>query len=314
MYIGIDLGGTNIAIGLCDVNGKIVCSKSIPTPKDPAEIIKSMALLSGEVVESGGYKISDVKAVGIGCPGTINTSNGTVVYANNIAMDHVPMTDIFRTYLDLPVNIENDANAAAFGEYVTCGENVDSFIFITLGTGVGGGVITDGKLLRGFNYAGGEIGHFTLIYNGEPCTCGQRGCFESYASVTALIRQTKEAMKEHPESMMHEWVREHGSVNGRTSFSCAALGDKTAIAVRDQYIEYVAAGICSTINIFQPQVLAIGGGISREGSVLLDPIKEYLKKNDYNKFMPKTELKIATLFGDAGIVGAAMLAKQRFGE
>lgn len=314
MYIGIDLGGTNIAAGLCDENGKIIFSSSIPTNKDraPEEIIKDMAILAKEVATKEGCKLSEVKAVGIGCPGTIDTENGVVIYSNNIVMDHVPMSDIFRTHLDLPINLENDANAAAFGEYISCGDDIDSFILITLGTGVGGGVILDGKIWRGFNFAGGEIGHQTLIYGGEPCSCGKRGCFESYASVTALIRQTKEAIDKHPESSMKEWALEHGKINGRTSFSCAAAGDPVAISVRDQYIEYVAEGICSTINIFQPQILMIGGGISREGDLLLDPIKAYLEKYDYNKFMPKTDVKIATLFGDAGIVGAAMAAKQRF--
>ena len=315
MYIGIDLGGTNSAAGLCDGNGKIIFSQSIPTNKDraPEEIIKDMAILAKTVAAKGGCKLSEIRAVGIGCPGTIDTSSGVVVYSNNIVMDHVPMADIFRTHLDLPVNLENDANAAAYGEYITLGEGIESFILITLGTGVGGGVILDGKILRGFNFAGGEIGHQTLIYNGEPCSCGMNGCFEAYASVTALIRQTKKAMEEHPESKMNDWAREHGKVNGRTAFSCAADGDATAIAVRDQYIEYVAAGLCSTINIFQPQILAIGGGISREGDILLDPIRNYLAKYDYNKFMPKTDVRIASLFGDAGIVGAAMAAKQRFG-
>ena len=156
---------------------------------------------------------------------------------------------------------------------------------------------------------GGEIGHFTLVYNGEPCTCGQRGCFESYASVTALIRQTAEAMKEHPESMMHEWVRDHGSINGRTSFSCAALGDKTAIAVRDQYIEYVAAGICSTINIFQPQVLSLGGGVSNEGQSLIDDLLPLVRIESYGGGMVDElpEIRIAELGNDAGIYGAAAL-------
>ena len=312
MYIGVDLGGTNIAVGLVDDNGNIVATDSTPTIKERhySEIVADMAALAKKVTENAGYSISDVKGVGIGCPGTVNNDMGTVVYSNNIVMHNVPLAKEFRKHIDLPVNLENDANAAAYGEYIRYGENVPGFVFITLGTGVGGGMILDGKIWRGFNGAGAELGHTTLYHGGKPCTCGKFGCWEAYASVTALIEQTKEAIAAHPESMMREWAEKKGKVNGRTSFECAELGDKTAIAVRDQYLEYVAEGISSIVNILQPNILAIGGGISREGDTLLDPIKEYVYKYDYNKHMPKTDIRIAHLFGDAGIVGAAMSAKQ----
>ena len=255
-----------------------------------------------------------VAAVGIGCPGTIDKANGVVVYSNNIVMDHVPMAEEFRKYIDLPVYLENDANAAALGEYAVYGEGSDSFIFMTLGTGVGGGIILNGKVWSGFNGAGAEIGHQTLVFGGEPCTCGRRGCLEAYASVTALINQTKAAMEAHPESLMNEYAARNGKVNGRTSFECAKAGDPAAIAVRDRYIEYVAEGICSIVNILQPEILSIGGGISREGETLLAPIKEYFAHNDYNKHMKKTDIRIAKLFGDAGIVGAAKTAEAGMAE
>ena len=222
---------------------------------------------------------------------------------------HGLMAKEFRKHLNLPVFLENDANAAALGEYASCGENVDSFVFITLGTGVGGGIILNGKVWSGFNGAGAEIGHQSLVFNGKPCTCGRRGCLEAYASVSALIEQTKEAITEHPESIMNLWAKENGKVTGRTSFDCAKKGDEAAIAVRDLYIEYVAEGICSIVNVLQPEILAIGGGISREGDMLLDPIKQYFAVNDYNKHMKKTDIRIAKLFGDAGIVGAAKAAE-----
>lgn len=311
MYIGVDLGGTNIAVGLVDDNGKILHSASVPTLKerDWREIVRDMGELSLRVVKEAGYTLSQIKGVGIGCPGTIDNERGVVVYSNNIVMENVPLAEEFRKYVDLPVNLENDANAAAYGEFFTCGDGIDSFVFITLGTGVGGGIVLNGKLWRGFNGAGAEIGHQTLIYGGKLCTCGRKGCLESYASVTALISQTEEAIAAHPESMMKKWFEEKGKVTGRTAFECAAKGDPAAIAVRDRYIEYVAEGICSIVNVLQPQVLAIGGGISREGETLLGPIRAYFEKNDFNKFMPKTDIRIATLFGDAGIVGAAMAAK-----
>ena len=315
-YIGIDLGGTNIAVGLVDENANILHSDSTPTIKERhwSEIIRDMAALSEKVVADAGHTLEEVAAVGIGCPGTIDKANGVVVYSNNIVMDHVPMAAEFRKHIDLPVFLENDANAAALGEYAVYGEGADSFVFMTLGTGVGGGIILNGKVWSGFNGAGAEIGHQTLIYNGKPCTCGRRGCLEVYASVTALIQQTKDAMEEHPESMMHQWYKDHGKVNGRTAFECAKAGDPAAIAVRDRYIEYVAEGICSIVNVLQPEILSIGGGISREGDTLLDPIKAYFAVNDYNKHMKKTDLRIARLFGDAGIVGAAKAAEAGLAE
>ena len=315
-YIGIDLGGTNIAVGLVDENNKIIHSDSIPTLKERhwSEIIKDMAALSLKVLAESGHTLDEVKAVGIGCPGSIDKKNGVVVYSNNIVMDHVPMAEEIRKYIDLPVFLENDANAAALGEYAIYGEGVSSYVFMTLGTGVGGGIILDGKVWSGFNGAGAEIGHQSLVFGGKPCTCGRRGCLEAYASVTALIAQTKEAMAENPDSMMVKWAEDHGKVNGRTAFECAKAGDPAAIAVRDRYIEYVAEGICSIVNVLQPEILSIGGGISREGDTLLNPIKEYFAVNDYNKHMKKTDIRIARLFGDAGIVGAAKAAEAGLAE
>jgi glucokinase len=315
-YIGIDLGGTNIAVGLVDENNKIIHSDSVPTLKERhwSEIIKDMAALSLKVLSESGHTLDEVKAVGIGCPGSIDKKNGVVVYSNNIVMDHVPMAEEIRKYIDLPVFLENDANAAALGEYAIYGEGVSSYVFMTLGTGVGGGIILDGKVWSGFNGAGAEIGHQSLVFNGKPCTCGRRGCLEAYASVTALIAQTKEAMEQNPDSMMNKWAEEHGKVNGRTAFECAKAGDPAAIAVRDRYIEYVAEGICSIVNVLQPEILSIGGGISREGDTLLTPIKEYFAVNDYNKHMKKTDIRIARLFGDAGIVGAAKAAEAGLAE
>lgn len=265
-----------------------------------------MASIAERVVKESGHTMSEIEAVGIGCPGSIDKEHGVVVYSNNIVMHNATVADEFKKYLDLPVYLENDANAAALGEYAVCEDGLDSFVFMTLGTGVGGGIILDGKVWSGFNGAGAEIGHQSLVFGGEMCTCGKRGCLEAYASVTALISQTEAAMAAHPESAMNAWAEKNGKVSGRTAFECAKAGDAAAIEVRDRYIEYVAEGICSIVNVLQPRVLAIGGGISREGDTLLEPIKTYFEANDYNKHMPKTDIRIAKLFGDAGIVGAAM--------
>lgn len=314
MYIGIDLGGTNIAVGLVDESGKILSKSSTPTQatRPYKAIVKDMAMLSAEVAEAAGYSMKDVKAIGIGSPGTIDNENGVIVYTNNIPWKNTPLRAELQKHYDLPVNIENDANAAAYGEYAVNGGGVDSFVAITLGTGIGGGIVIDKKIYRGFNGAGAELGHFTLVHDGADCTCGKKGCWESYASVTALIRQTSEAILHHPDSMMTKAADEEGEVNGRTAFDAAKKGDPAAQTVVDAYLRYVADGIASMINIFQPEVLVIGGGISKEGDYLLNPIKEYVAQNVYSyqaDGLAQTEMKIATLFNDAGIIGAALAAK-----
>lgn len=310
MYIGIDLGGTNIAVGVVDENGKILATGSVPTQKERhfTAIVADMAALAKEVTKKAGLTPTDIKGAGIGCPGSVDSANGVVVYANNLKMEHAPVGAEFKKHWDIPVSLINDADAAAFGEFKMTAPDADSFVFMTLGTGVGGGVVINGKLMRGCNGAGGELGHFCVEVDGKPCTCGTKGCLECYASVTALIEQTKEKMADCPDSQMHEWVKEKGKVSGRTAFECAKLGDTAAIAVRDRYIHYVAVGVNSLINIFQPKIFAIGGGISREGDTLLTPIKDFVKENNYNKYMVQTDLRIATLFNDAGIIGAAFAA------
>ena len=311
-YIGVDLGGTNIAAGVVDENGKILVQDSTATLNERpyTEIVKDMANLCKKIIADAGLAESDIKAIGIGSPGSIDNENGVVVYANNLKMDHSPIAAELKKYINVPVNIENDANAAAYGEYVINGGGVDDFVFITLGTGVGGGVIINKKIYRGFNGAGGELGHITLVHDGEPCTCGNHGCWEAYASVTALIRQTEAAMKENPDSMMHEVAKKENKVSGKTAFIAAKNGDAAAQKVVDTYIGYVADGIMSVINIFQPEKLVIGGGISKEGDYLLKPIIRYVDKAGYNKYMKKTKISIATLFNDAGIIGAALAARK----
>lgn len=313
MYIGIDLGGTNIAAGLVDKKGKIISRASMPTLRERhwAEIVKDMVLLTHKVTSAAGKNLADIKVVGIGIPGNIDNENGVVVYTSNLNMENIPLAAEFRKHIDIPVNLENDANAAAFGEYFAGNAASDSFLMVTLGTGVGGGIVIKGKIFRGFNGAGGEIGHTVIHTDGEKCSCGRRGCYEAYASVTALINQTKKKMAECPESIMHQWVKENGPVNGQTAFDCSKKGDAAATLVRDTYIKYVAEGIVNMINIFQPETVVIGGGISREGDTLLNPIKSFVAKNEYNKHVPRTKIEIARLFNDAGIVGAAMAAKKQ---
>lgn len=312
MYIGIDLGGTNIAVGLVDESGKIIKKDSAPTRRERGyeEIVRDMASLARCVARESGHSMGEVKAIGIGSPGTVDNSRGMVVYANNLKMDHAPIAAEMRKYFDLPVNLENDANAAAYGEYVATGKNASSFVFMTLGTGVGGGIIMDGKIYRGFNGAGAELGHNTLIFGGERCNCGKRGCWEVYGSVTGLINQTEAAIEKHPDSLMARLKAERGTVDGRTAFDASRSGDEAAKAVVARYLEYVADGICSLVNIFEPEALLIGGGISKEGDYLLDPIKKYCEANWFCKTIRQTRIGTARLGNDAGIIGAALSENQ----
>ena len=310
-YIGIDLGGTNIAAGIVTEDGKIIASDSTPTlaEREYPEIVADMAMVCRRAAEKAGVDMKDIKAIGIGSPGSIDSENGVVLYANNLKFNNAPIAEELRKHIDIPVHIENDANAAAYGEYIANGRGAEHFVFITLGTGVGGGIIIDKKLYKGFNGIGGELGHMTLVHGGKMCSCGNPGCWESYASVTALISQTEEAIKKNPQSLMAKMAKENGEVSGRTAFNAAKEGDEAAKAVVKQYADYVASGLVSIINIFQPERIVIGGGISREGEYLIAPIREYCKKYGYNKKLEATQIQAATLFNDAGIVGAAMAAK-----
>ena len=309
MYLGIDLGGTNIAVGLVDDSPKVIADASCPTDagRPYQEIVKDMADLCNKVMAEGGATLNDIKGIGIGSPGSIDSANGVVLYANNLGWDHVPLrAELGKYFPNIPIGVENDANAAAYGEYVVNGNGSDSFVAITLGTGIGGGIVLDQKIYRGHNGSGGELGHTTLVFGGEPCTCGKPGCWEAYAAVTALIRQTKAAMEANPDSLMVKLAEDAGKVSGRTAFDAAKQGDSAAQQVVDTYIRYVAEGIVNVINIFQPETLVIGGGISKEGDYLLKPIQEYVNTYTYGGVEPRTKLMIATLFNDAGIIGAAL--------
>lgn len=315
MYLGIDLGGINIAVGLVDENGKIVKKDSVPTGKlrEASEIIADMAALCKKVTEDAGYTLADVSSIGIGSPGTPDVKEKCILYTNNIVnfVDVHIEKELQKYFPDMPVFLENDANAAAFGEKMAgAAKDLSNVIVMTLGTGVGGGIIIDGKIYAGFNHAGAELGHMIIKYDGKECTCGRRGCIEAYASVTALIEQTKEMMEKHPESKMHEIAKKSGEVNGRTSFDAAKMGDSAAQEVVKQYAQYVGLGVSDFINIFQPEAVVIGGGISKEGDYLLDPVREFVSNNTYgcnisNISSPK--IIAAQLGNDAGIIGAAML-------
>ena len=315
MYtIGIDLGGTNIVAGLVDEQYRILTSASVKTnlPREAEAIIDDMVALCHQVVADQGITMDDVAYVGVGCPGTCNVETGEVEYANNLGFAHLQLGTIMKEKLNKPVYIENDANAAALGEAKAgATKGAAKSVCITLGTGVGSGIVLDGKIYGGSNFAGGEIGHTVITVDGEPCTCGRRGCWETYSSATALIRQTKAAMEKDPDSLMWRLVDgDITKVEGRTSFDAAQQGDATAQAVVDRYAEYLACGLVNVINVFQPDIVCVGGGVCRQGENLLGPVRKMIQRDRYSKYCQKqTELCVAQLGNDAGIVGAACLGE-----
>ncbi len=309
-YIGVDLGGTNIAVGLVNEKCEIVHKGSVKTnlPRPAEDMLKSMAELILKVIDEAGVSMDEIKSVGIGSPGSCDCANGVLVYANNLGYENVSFKNEIQKYIDKPVYIENDANVAALAEYINTGKKMECFVAITLGTGVGGGVIMNGKIFSSFNGAGTELGHTVMVMDGEQCSCGRKGCWEAYASATGLIRQTKAEMEKSKDSLMWELCEGNlDKVGGRVAFNAAKSGDEAGKRVVDNYIRYVAEGITNMINIFQPEQLVIGGGVCGEGDYLLLPIIDYVAKHQYVKNLKTTEISIAKLGNDAGIIGAAML-------
>ncbi len=311
-YIGIDLGGTNIVAGVVDENYNIISKASTKTncPRPAQEIADDMAAMAIKAVKDAGLSMDDIQWVGVGTPGIANSETGIIEFSNNLGFENTPMAEYIKKHIDKPVYIENDANAAAYGEYVAgAAKGAKNAVCITLGTGVGGGIVIDGKIYSGSNFAGAEIGHTVISVDGPQCSCGRKGCFEVFSSATGLVRMTKEKMAECPDSKMHAVSAERGGkVSARTSFDSMRLGDQAAKEVVDFYIKCLAAGITNTINIFQPDVLCIGGGVCNEGDALLLPVKELVAKEVYTRNSPKnTEIVIAKLGNDAGLIGAAFL-------
>lgn len=314
-YIGVDLGGTNIVAGVVDESYKILAKASTKTncPRPAEEIVADMAKVALEAVKKADLTMDEIEWIGIGAPGIANSASGVIEYANNLGFEDVPMAKLMQSHIDKRVFVENDANAAAYGEYAAgAAKGTQNVVCITLGTGVGGGIIIDGKIYSGFNFAGAELGHAVIEVDGAPCTCGRKGCFEVYSSATGLIRMTKEAMEADKASKMWEMSAADGHVSARLAFDAMRAGDASAKAVVDKYIKYLAIGIANNINVFQPEILCIGGGVCNEGDALLVPLKEAIKNEVYTKRSENnTEIVIAKLGNDAGIIGAAFLGKAR---
>ena len=315
MYrLGIDLGGTNIVAGVVDKNYKIVakaeCKTAVPRPE--ADICDSMASVAVQAVEKAKISMDSIKSIGIGVPGAINPETGMVEYSANLFFHNWEIVKMMQERLNKKIVVENDANAAAYGEYLAgAAKGAKNALVITLGTGVGAGIIIDGKIYSGSNYAGAEMGHMVIVKDGKECACGRHGCWEAYASATGLINFTKDAiLREKPDYsyMLKLCDGDINNVNGMTAFKAMREGDELGKQVVDTYISYLSCGLVNAINIFQPDVLCLGGGISNEGEKLLAPLRTIIERERYTKHNNKqTLLCKCTLGNDAGIIGAAFL-------
>lgn len=312
LYIGVDLGGTNIAVGLVNEEGKILHKDSVPTliERGPEPIVRDMANLSLKVIKDAGYTVDDVKAIGVGVPGLAN-EDGVVIFCTNLKWHMVPVRKIMQEIIDKPVFIDNDATVAALAESVAgISAGVANSVFLTLGTGVGGGIVMNHKIFSGVHGVASELGHMSVKFDGNQCTCGAYGCWETYSSATALIRQGKEAVEGHPESLILQKVGgDMDKIDARCIIDSAREGDPIACKVYDQYIYYLAVGIVNIINCLDPEIIALGGGVSNAGDFLLEPLRKEVAKLVFYKDLPYARIEIATLKNDAGIIGSAMLGK-----
>ncbi len=309
MYtIGVDLGGTNIAVGLVDENHKIVARLSTPTNADRPydEIVKDIALTVQKLVNDNKISMDEIKYIGLGAPGILNNENGTITDNSNIHWENYPIREKLHKYIDKPIFLGNDANVATWAEYLNgCGNNTQNFLMLTLGTGVGGGMVFNGKLFTGSHSIGAEVGHFIFKAGGNKCGCGNHGCIEAYCSATALIKMALKDLDEHTESV----IAKEEMVSAKTVIEAAKAGDKYGVQLFEEYTDNLAQVLASLINFIDPDIIALGGGVANAGEFLLEPVRK--KMLNYTVFPSFVQTKIlkAEMGNDAGIIGAALLGE-----
>ena len=310
--IGIDVGGTGIKVGEVSEDYQIIQEDAIPTRTDIPfeEQLKLMTDCVLSTVKAAGLKEDDIESVGVGIPGIASARTGEVIKCTNMGWHHVPFRDVFTKYLKKPVCIDNDANVAALAESVAgVSAGTSSSVFITIGTGIGSGIILNGKIWSGAHHIGGELGHVIFDLDGVPCTCGNHGCLERYCSATALIRMAREAVENNPESQIMQLAgRDISRIEAKTVFDAARNKDEVALKVFYHYTDCLAQAVASVINLLDPEVIVLGGGVSKAGSFLLDPLTEMYPKYVVFNDQPLPPVKIAVLGSEAGMIGAAMLS------
>ena len=312
--LGIDLGGMSIAFGIVDEEYRLIKKSSVKTPvgKDGYYFADVMAAEIKKLCSSCDIKPEELKWIGMGVPGHTDSDTGEIIFACNIGMKNFPMAKVLEEKIGCKVLLGNDANAAALAEAMAGAAKGAKFsVTMTLGTGIGMGIVMDGKIVTGCHYCAGEVGHMVIVAGGRQCNCGRRGCFETYASATALIRSTKEAMEENKDSLLWEICGGNiENVNGKTAFDAKEKGDITAAKVIDEYMFYLTCGITNVINILEPDIICIGGGISAQGDKLIKPLNEMVTKEWYSRTEDTTKIVQAALGNNAGIIGAALLGYQ----
>lgn len=314
MYVGVDIGGTNTKVGIISRLGRVVNSSSFKTnaPVNASELIEQIASTINVLLQKERMTLDDIRGIGIGIPGVVNSDKGIIVRAANLGWTGVDFLALLKQKFSKVVRIDNDANCAAFAESkFGGGKEYENLIFITLGTGIGSGIILNGKLYEGNGCAGGECGHMIIKINGEDCPCGSKGCWERYASASALTRRTAQVANENPKSKLNDVIKKYNNVSAVTAFEAARSGDVVAKKLVDEYIDYVNCGLINLTQIFHPQAFIIGGGVSNEGSNFIKPLQQRL--NNFimkNNIFPLVEVKKAILGNEAGMIGAACLVME----
>ena len=312
-YIGLDVGGTTFKAGVVTEDGRIVHKDAMPTgiERPYQEIIADMAALCKKVAADAGIEMSEIRSIGVGVPGLFDNKTGMIPFCTNLGWHDIPFVAEMKKHLDTPVYGDNDATVAGLAESVAgVSAGIKDSVFLTLGTGVGGGIIIDGKPYSGAHGCGSEIGHMMIKMGGELCTCGNYGCFERYASATAIIREARKAIVEYPESsMLAACGGDPEKLNAKIVIDAARAGDEAAKAVFGGYVQALAVGIINIINMLDPEVIVLGGGVSAAGEFLLNAVREAVKPMVFFKTMPYARIELAQLGNDAGIIGAAMLGK-----
>ena len=312
-YIGIDVGGTNLVAGVVDETGMILDKVSHPVDKNMSaeDMCRELARMAKSVLTVSGISAKEIAAVGVGLPGLVDNKTGMVIKTPNMPFNRTPFRELFQKEWDVPVYLGNDANCAAIGEYFAgAAKSSNNAVVVTIGTGLGGGLVADGNLRTGFANAGMEGGHMIIHPNGMMCGCGQRGCWEQYGSATALIRLTRIEMERNKDTKLWEVCEfDKKNITGRTAFQAARLGDAAAQRVLAQYLEGLSIGLINLVNILQPEIICLGGGVSNaEDDLLLDPLRKLVAQGVFDKHVP-VRLEKASLGNDAGIVGAALLCE-----
>lgn len=309
-YIGIDLGGTTIKGGLLDSDNNIIYSKSIDTEvkRGFEAVAQDMATLVEEILSENSLGMNDIEYVGVGSPGAVDIRTGKIFFAGNLEWENVELGEYLKKKLGKDVYVGNDGSCAALGEFLCLEDkSIESMAMITIGTGVGFGFIFESRMYNGATYGGGEFGHTTLIFGGESCTCGQKGCIEAYASFRALIRDAQKFATDNPKSRIAEIISKKGTINGKDIFEAAKEGYGDAQKLTDRFIEYIGAGVVNIINILDPQVVVIGGGISKSSDYFLPKLMKYTADNVFCKQAKLSEIRVASRGNEAGIIGAARL-------